>query len=157
MQFPNRSKYRKLQRSIRNKRHKKVFSNAKSTPVGIEMALVSLGGGRMTARQYEAARIILSRGSKRSAKLNMPCFTNFGVTKKAERSRMGKGKGATDHWTFVVCPGDILFTLKTLEANTKVAPQTRQMSWKKAMIKTGKKLPFKTKVVQSSFIPKSKL
>jgi len=34
------------------------------------------------------------------------------VTKKPAETRMGKGKGATDHWVAVVRPGKILFEME---------------------------------------------
>jgi len=111
------------------------------------MVLVASGSGRLTARQYEAGRVILSRGTKRETKIEMPCFINLGVTKKAERSRIGKGKGVTDHWVFVVCPGDILYSLTATSGREE---SIMLDDWSGALKKCGLKIPFATKVLRSA-------
>ena len=68
-------------------------------------------GGRITARQIEAARRAITRHLKRAGRVWIRIFPDKPVSKKPAEVRMGKGKGATDHWVAVVKPGRILFEM----------------------------------------------
>ena len=59
----------------------------------------------MTNRQIESARIALTRHMKREGKVWIKIFPDKVITKKPQEVRMGKGKGAPDHWVAVVHPG----------------------------------------------------
>ena len=54
--------------------------------------------GRVTARQLEAIRRVLSRGMNRQGKVWFRTFPHTGVTDKPKETRMGKGKGVVDYW-----------------------------------------------------------
>jgi large subunit ribosomal protein L16 len=63
-----------------------------------EFGLQALEPGWMTQRQIEAARRALVHHMKRRGKVWIRIFPDKPVTKKAAETRMGKGKGAVDHW-----------------------------------------------------------
>jgi large subunit ribosomal protein L16 len=66
----------------------------------------------ITDRQIEAARIAVTRSMKREGKVWINIFPDKPITKKPLEVRMGKGKGALDHWVAVVKPGRILFEIE---------------------------------------------
>jgi large subunit ribosomal protein L16 len=76
-----------------------------------DYGLQALEPGWVTARQIEAARRALVRYMKRRGKVWIRIFPDKPVTQKAAETRMGKGKGAVDHWVAVVKPGRIMFEI----------------------------------------------
>ena len=68
--------------------------------------------GYITDRQIEASRIAMTRFIKRGGKIWLRLFPDKPITKKPAETRMGKGKGAPDHWVAVVRPGKILFEME---------------------------------------------
>ena len=68
--------------------------------------------GYITDRQIEASRVAMTRFIKRGGKIWLRLFPDKPVTKKPAETRMGKGKGAPDHWVAVVRPGRILFEME---------------------------------------------
>ena len=73
--------------------------------------LKTLDAGRITNRQIEAARIAMTRYMKREGKVWIRIFPDKPITAKPQEVRMGKGKGALDHWVAVVKPGRIMFEM----------------------------------------------
>jgi large subunit ribosomal protein L16 len=67
--------------------------------------------GFVTSRQIEAARIAMTRYVKRGGKVWIRIFPDKPLSKKPLETRMGKGKGAPDHWVAVVKPGRVLYEL----------------------------------------------
>jgi large subunit ribosomal protein L16 len=94
--------------------------------------------GYITDRQIEASRIAMTRFIKRGGKVWLRIFPDKPITKKPAETRMGKGKGAPDHWVAVVRPGKILFEMEG------VAPDIA----KEAMRLAAHKLPLKTAFIQ---------
>ena len=133
MLMPKRVKYRKPFSAPRIK------GNAKrgAEVVFGENGLKALEPKWITARQIESARITLSRFIKKKGKLWIRIFPDKAITKHPAETRMGKGKGAPDHWVCVVKPGRVLFELEgaTLEDT------------KQAMKLAADKLPIRTKLV----------
>jgi large subunit ribosomal protein L16 len=76
-----------------------------------EFGLQSLEPAWITSRQIEAARRAMVRHMKRRGKLWIRIFPAKSVTKRAAETRMGKGKGAVDHWVAVVKPGRVMFEI----------------------------------------------
>jgi large subunit ribosomal protein L16 len=76
-----------------------------------EFGLQSLERGWITAIQIEACRVAANRAMKRKGKLWIRIFPDKPVTSKPLEVRMGKGKGAVDHWVAVIKPGTMLFEL----------------------------------------------
>lgn len=101
---PKRTKFRKMQKG----RVKGVATRGHSLAFG-SFGLKSLEGGWITARQLEAARIAVTRAMKREGQVWIRIFPDKPITRKPAEVRMGKGKGAPDHWVAVIKPGRILF------------------------------------------------
>ncbi|MDR0831915.1 MAG: 50S ribosomal protein L16 [Bacillales bacterium] len=76
-----------------------------------EFGLVALKGAYITNRQIEAARICLSRYTKRQGKIWIKIFPHLSKTKKPLEVRMGSGKGQPDSWVAVVKAGRIMFEI----------------------------------------------
>lgn len=93
----------------------------------------------LTQRQIEAARRALVRYMKRRGKVWIRIFPDKPVTHRAAESRMGKGKGAVDHWVSVIKPGRIIFEVSGLPEDVA----------KEAFRLAAYKLPIKTKFVTS--------
>src|SRR5436190_16362951 len=107
MLMPKKVKFRKQQRGRR----------AGKAWRGGELAFGDFGLKAMepywiTDRQIEASRVALTRHVKRGGKVWIRIFPDKPVTKKPAETRMGKGKGAPDHWVAVVKPGRILFEME---------------------------------------------
>ena len=73
------------------------------------VGLKSLSLSRITSRQIESARIAMTRYMKREGKVWIRIFPDKPITSKPLEVRMGKGKGALDHYVALVQPGRILF------------------------------------------------
>ena len=101
---PSRLKYPKIHKGrIRGK------AQVGNTLAFGDYAIQSLGRGRISASEIEAARVAINRFLKRNAKVWIRIFPHKAVTKKPAETRMGKGKGPVDHWCAVVKPGTVLF------------------------------------------------
>ena len=72
----------------------------------------------ITSRQIEAARIAVTRYMKREGQIWIRIFPDKPLTKKPAEVRMGKGKGALDHYVAVVKPGRIMFEMDGVSAET---------------------------------------
>lgn len=62
--------------------------------------------------QIEAARVAIMRHLKGGGKVWGRAFPDKSVSKKPAETRMGKGKGAPDHWVCVVRRGRMLFEIE---------------------------------------------
>jgi len=91
----------------------------------------------ITDRQIEAARVALTRHMKREGNVWIRIFPDKPITAKPLEVRMGKGKGAPDHWAAVVKPGRILFEADGVPLQLA----------KEAMELAAQKLPIKVKFV----------
>ena len=76
-----------------------------------EYGIQALEPGWITARQIEAARIAMTRKTRRGGKVWINIFPDKPVTEKPAETRMGSGKGNPERWVAVVKPGRILFEL----------------------------------------------
>lgn len=106
MLMPKRAKYRKQMRG----RMKGKATRGATIAFG-EYGLQALEPAWVTARQIEAARRAIVRHARRRGKYWIRIFPDKPVTAKPAETRMGKGKGAVDHWVAVVKPGRIMFEL----------------------------------------------
>jgi len=132
MLMPKRVKWRKQQRGRMSGKELR----------GVEVAFGDLGLQAlepcwMTQRQIEAARRSIVRFVKRKGKMWVRVFPDKPVTKKAAETRMGKGKGAVDHYVAVVKPGRIILEIGGLEED-----QARE-----ALRLAAYKLPIKTQII----------
>ncbi len=103
-----------------------------------EYGLQALKGGRLTARQIEAARIAMTRYIKRGGKIWIRIFPDKPITKKPAETRMGKGKGNPEEWVAVIKPGRVLYEMEG------VTPEIAREAFRLAQ----HKLPLPTKFVQ---------
>ena len=103
---PKRTKYRKIQKG----RMKGLSNRGHQLSNGM-FGIKSLDSKFITARQIEAARIAATRYMKREGQLWIKIFPDKPITKKPLEVRMGKGKGALDHWVALVKPGRVMFEL----------------------------------------------
>ena len=135
---PKRTKYRKQQKG----RNRGIAWKGSDISFG-SYGLKSLELGRLTSRQIESARIAMTRHMKREGVVWIRIFPDKPVTKKPQEVRMGKGKGAHDHWVALVQPGRIMFELDG------VSPAVAR----EALALAAQKLPVKTvPVVRHDFI-----
>jgi large subunit ribosomal protein L16 len=133
MLMPKKVKYRKQQRG---KRAGKAWSGS-DVSFG-DFGLKATEVAWVTDRQIEAARIAISRHVKREGRMWIRIFPDKPVTKKPQETRMGKGKGAPDHWVAVVKPGRVLYEMEGV---------TEEMA-KEAFRLASHKLNVKTKFVR---------
>lgn len=131
--MPKRVKFRKVQRGSR----KGMATRGNTMSFG-EYGLQSLERAWITNIQIEACRVAINRAMKRKGKLWIRIFPDKPFTKKPLEVRMGKGKGAVEHWVAVVKPGRMMFELDGVPE-----PLARE-----AMKLAASKLPIRTKFVQ---------
>ena len=65
----------------------------------------------VTSQQIEAARVALTRYTKRGGQVWIKIFPDKPVTEKPAETRMGSGKGSPEYWVAVVKPGRVLFEM----------------------------------------------
>jgi large subunit ribosomal protein L16 len=129
MLMPKRVKYRKQQRG---RMRGKALRGAR-IDFG-DVGLQALEPGWVTARQIEAARRVMVRVMRRRGKLWIRIFPDKPYTKRAQETRMGKGKGNVEYWVAVVRPGRIMFEIGGLP--TQVAVEALHQAAYKFSIKT---------------------
>lgn len=96
--------------------------------------------GWITDKQIEAMRVAINRYFQRKGKVWIRIFPDKPVTKKPLEVRMGKGKGAVDHYVAVVRPGRILFEV------SNVPREEAQNALRRAAAKIGLKTRFVDRV-----------
>jgi len=101
---PKKTKYRRPQKG----RMKKITKRGAELSFG-SFAIKTLEEHWLTGRQIEAARQAITRHMKREGQLWIRVFPDKPVTKKPAEVRMGKGKGAPEHFVARISPGRILF------------------------------------------------
>jgi large subunit ribosomal protein L16 len=107
MLMPKKVKYRKMQKG---RMAGKAWTGS-AVAFG-DYGLKALECGHLTDRQIEASRIAITRFIKRNGRIWIRVFPDKPITKKPQETRMGKGKGALDHWVMVIKPGRILFEME---------------------------------------------
>ena len=103
-----------------------------------EYGLVALEGTWITARQIEAARVVISRYTKRGGNVYIRIFPQLAKTKKPAEVRMGSGKGSPEEWVAVVKQGCVMFEMAGVADNVA----------REALRLAAYKLPIKCKVVK---------
>ena len=103
-----------------------------------EFGLVATEPSWVTSQQIEAARIALTRYTKRGGKVWIKIFPDKPVTKKPAETRMGSGKGAPEYWVAVVKPGRVLFEIAGVPEDVA----------REALRLASHKLPLKTKILK---------
>lgn len=103
-----------------------------------EFGIVATEPCWIKSNQIEAARIAMTRYTKRGGKVWIKIFPDKPVTKKPAETRMGSGKGSPEFWVAVVKPGRILFEIAGVPEATA----------REALRLASHKLPCKTKVIK---------
>lgn len=105
-----------------------------------EFALVAQEPCWITSNQIEAARIAMTRYTKRGGQVWINIFPHKPVTKKPAETRMGSGKGSPEYWVAVVKPGRVMFEIGGIKEETAM----------EALRLASHKLPCKVKIVRKS-------
>lgn len=137
MLFPKKPKFRKWQT---NRMHptKSQTPDTRGTTVAFgSHGLKAMTGHRMSSNQIESARKVVSRFLGKNGKMWTRVFPDRPRTAKAAEVGMGSGKGDLKDYVFEVHPGRILFEIDGVPATAA----------KDALLKAGKKLPVKVRVV----------
>ena len=132
MLSPKKTKYRKMQKG----RMKGLSQRGYQLSNGM-FGVKALDAVFVTSRQIEAARIAATRYMRREGQLWIKIFPDKPITKKPLEVRMGKGKGALDHYVAVVKPGRIIFEISGVPIDIA----------KEALRLASQKLPVKTKFI----------
>ncbi len=129
---PKRVKYRNHHRG----RRKGIATSGSSLNFG-EYGLKATENAWITSRQIEAARRAMTRYARRGGRMWIRVFPDKSVTARAAETRMGKGKGAPDHWVAVVKPGRVLFEMAGIPEDIA----------KHALTLAASKMPMGTRIV----------
>ena len=106
MLLPKRVKYRRVHRG----RLKGKATRGNTVTYG-DFGLQALEPAWITSNQIEAARVAMTRYTKRGGKVWIKIFPDKPVTEKPAETRMGSGKGSPEYWVAVVKPGRVLFEI----------------------------------------------
>ena len=128
MLLPKRVKYRRVHRG---RLTGKAMRGNKIT-YG-EFGLVALEPAWITSNQIEAARIAMTRYTKRGGQVWIKIFPD-----KPVETRMGSGKGSPEYWVAVVKPGRVMFEIAGVSEDVA----------REALRLASHKLPIKTKIAK---------
>ena len=133
MLLPKRVKYRKQMRG------RMTGKASRGTVVNYgDYGLQALEPAWITSRQIEAARVAMTRYTKRGGKVWIKIFPDKPITQQPAETRMGKGKGSPEYWVAVVKPGRVMFEIGGV--SEEVAREALRLA--------SHKLPIKTKMVK---------
>ena len=133
MLLPKRVKYRRVHRG----RMKGKAARGNFVAYG-EFGIQALEPGWITGNQIEAARIAMTRYTKRGGQVWIEIFPDKPITEKPAETRMGSGKGSPEYWVAVVKPGRVMFEIAGV--SEEVAREALRLA--------SHKLPIKTKIVK---------
>ncbi|MDD2523408.1 MAG: 50S ribosomal protein L16 [Endomicrobiaceae bacterium] len=132
MLMPKRVKYRKTHRG-----RMKGYAKGGTTLAFGTFGLQALEPIWLNSNQIEAARIALTKFTKKGGKIWIRVFPDKPVTKKPAETRMGKGKGDPQFWVAVVKPGRIMFEMEGIS----------ELDAKRALKLASDKLPIDCKIL----------
>ena len=138
MLMPKRVKYRRVHRG----RMKGAAHRGNFIAYG-DWGLQATEPSWVTSQQIEAARVALTRYTKRGGQVWIKIFPDKPVTEKPAETRMGSGKGTPEYWVAVVKPGRVLFEIGGIEESVA----------REALRLAAGKLPLKTKIVKREDAP----
>ena len=133
MLMPKRVEYRRVQRG----RMKGKATRGNVVTYG-EYGLQAQEPCWITSNQIEAARIAMTRYTKRGGQVWIKIFPDKPVTAKPAETRMGSGKGSPEYWVAVVKPGRVMF---------EIAGVSEEIA-REALRLASHKLPVKCKIVK---------
>ena len=137
MLLPKNTKYRKQHKG-------RIHGNAKGNhelTFGY-YGLKSLNAERVTARQIEASRIVISRIVRKVGKMWIRIFPDKPITQKPLEVRQGKGKGNVEYWIAQIKPGKVLYEIEGV--SEEVARDAFRLA--------AAKLPFQTEFVKRAIM-----
>ena len=102
-----------------------------------DFGLVATEPSWITSQQIEAARIALTRYTKRGGQVWIKIFPDKPDSEKPAETRMGSGKGSPEYWVAVVKPGRVLFEIAGVPEDVA----------REALRLASHKLPLKTKIL----------
>ena len=135
MLMPKRVKFRRVHRG----RMKGKALRGNKINYG-EFGLVAAEPAWVKSNQIEAARIAMTRYTKRGGQVWIKIFPDKPVTAKPAETRMGSGKGSPEYWVAVVKPGRVMFEIAGV--SEEVAREALRLA--------SHKLPLKTKIVSKA-------
>ena len=103
-----------------------------------DYGIVATQPGWVTSNQIEAARVAMTRYTKRGGQVWIKIFPDKPVTAKPAETRMGSGKGSPEYWVAVVKPGRVLFEMAGVTEETA----------REALRLAGHKLPITSKFIK---------
>ena len=133
MLLPKRVKYRRVHRGRMTGR----AARGNKVAYG-EWGLATTEPGWITSNQIEAARVAMTRHTKRGGQVWIKIFPDKPVTKKPAETRMGSGKGSPEFWVAVVKPGRVMFEIAGV--SEEVAREALRLA--------SHKLPIKSKIMK---------
>ena len=133
MLLPKRVKYRRVHRG----RLTGKATRGNKITYG-EFGLVALEPAWITSNQIEAARIAMTRYTKRGGQVWIKIFPDKPVTEKPAETRMGSGKGSPEYWVAVVKPDRVMFEIAGVSEDVA----------REALRLASHKLPIKTKIAK---------
>ena len=133
MLLPKRVKYRRVHRG----RMTGKATRGNKVTYG-EYGLVALEPAWITSNQIEAARVAMTRYTKRGGQVWIKIFPDKPVTQKPAETRMGSGKGSPEYWVAVVKPGRVMFEIAGVSEETA----------REALRLASYKLPIKSTIVK---------
>jgi large subunit ribosomal protein L16 len=129
---PKRVLYRKPHRGNLNGRASRGNSLSFGT-YGIQSTQPS----RLSSRQIEASRRVLTRYVRRVGKLWIRVFPDKAITTRPSDTRIGSGKGNPDYWVAIIYPGTIIFEIYGISESLA----------RQATLVSASKLPFKVQFI----------
>ena len=133
MLMPKRVKYRRVHRG----RLTGKAMRGNTVTYG-DFGLQALEPAWITSNQIEAARIAMTRYTKRAGQVWMKIFPDKPITEKPAETRMGSGKGSPEYWVAVVKPGRVMFEIGGID----------EVQAREALRLAAHKLPIKCKFVK---------
>ena len=133
MLLPKRVKYRRVHRG----RMKGKALRGNTVTYG-DFGLQATEPSWITSNQIEAARIAMTRYTKRGGKVWIKIFPDKPITEKPAETRMGSGKGSPEYWVAVVKPGRVMF---------EIAGVPEEIA-REALRLASHKLPIKSKIMK---------
>ena len=103
-----------------------------------EYGLMATEPAWITSNQIEAARVAMTRYTKRGGQVWIKIFPDKPVTETPAETRMGSGKGSPEYWVAVVKPGRVMFEIAGVPEETA----------REALRLASYKLPVKCKFVK---------
>ena len=137
MLLPKRVKYRRVQRG----RMTGKATRGNTITYG-EFGLQATEPAWITSNQIEAARVAMTRYTKRGGQVWIKIFPDKPITEKPAETRMGSGKGSPEYWVAVVKPGRVMFEIAGVSEDVA----------REALRLASHKLPIKTKVIKREVV-----